>query len=171
MIYEPREDTYLLKNTIEGLELKDKQVLEVGTGSGLIAEKMSEMGADVTASDINEEALEDLSGDITAIKSDLFENITGSFDLIVFNPPYLPGEEKESELESSETWLGGEKGIEVTEKFLQDCKSHLNKGGEALVVLSSLASIDDLMEKYGLEVVDTESLWFETLYVARYTVE
>jgi len=171
MIYEPREDTFLLKEQIEGLELKGKKALEVGTGSGIIAEKMNEKGAQVTASDINEEALEDLPEEVEAVKSNLFENIKGSFDLIVFNPPYLPGEKRESEFEGSETWLGGKKGVETTENFLTESTDYLNSGGEVFVILSSLASIKALIDDFNLEIVDSRELWFETLYVARYCVE
>ena len=71
----------------------------------------------------------------------------------------------------SETWFGGEKGVEVTENFLEECGEYLSPGGKALMVLSSLASIDDLIEGYKLEVVSSEKIWFETLYLARYCVE
>lgn len=171
MIYEPREDTYLILNEIKKKDLKAKEALEIGTGSGLIAEKMLEKKAEVTASDINTEALNQLPSEIQSIKSNLFENIEEKYDLIVFNPPYLPGEEKESDMEASETWYGGEKGIEVTEKFLDKSSKYLKEGGECLIILSSLAEIDDLIEEYDLDIVNEKKIWFETLYLARYSLE
>lgn len=171
MIYEPREDSYMLKNYVEGLKLEGEKVLEIGTGSGIVAKAMHENGADVTASDINSEALKSLPEGIERIESNLFENINGEFDLIVFNPPYLPGDTEEESMEGSETWFGGRKGVEVTEVFLNQCSMFLRPEGQVLVVLSSLAEIDELVEDFGLEVVDERDLWFETLYLARYCVE
>ncbi|MEF8880573.1 MAG: HemK2/MTQ2 family protein methyltransferase [Candidatus Nanohaloarchaea archaeon] len=122
MIYVPREDSYVLNDYIKKLELHQKDFLEIGVGSGLIIESAREKGAQVTASDINEEALNQLDSGIKTFKSDLFQNIEGRYDLIVFNPPYLPGEKKETEIDGSETWYGGKKGIEVSERFLDKCK-------------------------------------------------
>lgn len=71
-----------------------KKVLDVGTGSGFIAIYLALNGRDVTASDINPRALEvakenalNLGANINFIQSDLFDNISQKFDLIIFNPP------------------------------------------------------------------------------------
>lgn len=171
MIYEPREDSYMVKDYVEGLDLNGVKALEIGTGSGIIAEAMYNKGANVTASDINSDALKNLPEDVETVRSNLFENIDGKYDLIVFNPPYLPGDSDETSIEGSETWFGGENGVEVTERFLDECSKFLNLEGKAFVILSSLASIDDLVKNYGLEIVEEKDLWFETLYLARYSVE
>jgi len=172
MIYEPREDTYLIKKYISNLDLTDKQVLEIGTGSGLIAETMLKKGANVTATDINPEALSTLKSEITTVKSDLFENVEGRYDLIVFNPPYLPEEDNnESSLKGSETWLGGAEGIEITEKFLRQAEDYLTSGGSCLLVMSSLSSIEGIVKEYDLELIKDQKLWFERLYLYRYKIE
>ncbi|MFP4038467.1 MAG: HemK2/MTQ2 family protein methyltransferase [Candidatus Nanohaloarchaea archaeon] len=171
MIYKPREDTYLLKKAVEDRDLKGLKVLEIGTGSGLIAETALENGADVTATDINPEALKQLPEEVEGIESDLFENVEGRFDLILFNPPYLPGEESEASMKGSETWFGGESGVDVLEDFLNSCGSYLNNEGEAFLVMSSLSKFEEVVEKFGLEKISEKKLFFERLYLMRYCVE
>ena len=74
-----------------------KRVLEIGTGSGLIAGVLHDAGADVVATDISRLAVEAARGNLahTAVevrRGDLFEPVAGeSFDVIVVNPPYEIG--------------------------------------------------------------------------------
>lgn len=171
-VYEPAEDSFLLKNYIQGLDLEDKKVLDVGTGSGIIGLTMAERGAAVTAVDINPEAVEvtkrkaeDEELEIDVRESDLFENVNEQFDLIVFNPPYLPGEKGAGD---EEIWRGGKKGVELTERFLEDIDRYLKEEGFALLIISTRAEYEQLMDEYDLEVVDEEELWFETLLLIRY---
>lgn len=138
-VYCPREDSELLAKAIEEMNLQGKNVLEVGCGSGLLSVLMAKNGAVVTSADINPDAVEAAKNNavknnakITAFVSDMFENITEKFDLIVFNPPYLPDDDNEL------TYSGGETGREVIEKFICDVKRFLNNDGIVLMVISSL---------------------------------
>ena len=167
-VYSPREDTYLIKRYLEEKDLQDKKALDMGTGSGILAVEMAENGAETTAADINPEALESAAEkaekagiELKLIQSDLFEEIDERFDLIVFNPPYLPGDE----MEGSEKWRGGEKGVETTQRFIEKYSEHLKDGGEALFVVSSRSDTHQMIERF--EVVNTENLWFEKLYLLR----
>ena len=169
-VYSPAADTHLLASVIEEKNLDGKKCLEIGTGSGFLAEKILENGAEkVTAVDINSEAVEEASERLEdyekfeVFRSDMFENIEGEFDFIFFNPPYLPSEA--SEIGDEEIWSGGEKGIEVTEKFLDEVPEYLSEGGEAFFVASSLADLEELGV---FEVVFSEKLWFEKLYVMKF---
>lgn len=164
MIYEPGEDSILLLEEIKKRELEGLRCLDIGTGSGILANKMHEEGGNVTATDINPEASENLNEGIEFIQSDLFEGIEEEYDLIVFNPPYLPGENEE-DLDGSEIWNGGVKGIEVTAEMLSQVENYLADGGEALVVASSLSDYEDLMDRFDLGVEAERRLWFETLYI------
>lgn len=175
MVYRPREDSYLLKEFLEKKDLEEKTCLDIGTGSGILAITMAKTGADVTAIDIDPEALEyateraeeeGLSNEIKFMESNLFENIVRGqeFDLITFNPPYLP---KEKGVKNDKTWSGGENGVEATEKFLENVNNYLKDQGEALVILSSHSEIEELIENYSLEVVEKEKTWFETLYIGK----
>ncbi len=96
----PRADTeVLVENTINLCKGK-KDVLELCTGSGIIAislEKYVE-GLNITATDISKEALDVArrnenklipDGKIKFVESNMFENVEGKFDIIVSNPPYV----------------------------------------------------------------------------------
>ncbi len=87
------EDTQLLARvacTLEGLTC-----LEIGTGTGFVALALAKKGWNCTATDISENAVhvakenaERNKVQLTLIQGDLFETVSGRFDLIVFNPPY-----------------------------------------------------------------------------------
>lgn len=171
-VYEPAEDSFLLRDFVSELDLEGEKALDMGTGSGVIAVEMANQGADVTAADINPEALEvtreraeEAGVDIDFVESDLFEDIEQEFDVITFNPPYLPGEEGVGD---EEIWLGGEEGTEVVSEFLEKVDNYLRPGGEAYVILSSRSDYEELANEYDLEIVDTEKLWFEELFVAKH---
>lgn len=172
-VYKPGEDTFLVLRYLEGLDLEGKKFLEVGTGNGEIALKAASKGAEVTALDVNPEALDyarekaqekGLEEKFTFVESDLFEELDEKFDVVVFNPPYLPGDEG---LGDEEIWRGGEKGIEVTERFLDEVSQYLESGGFALIVGSSRADLDSLKERFELVCVADETLWFEDLELLR----
>lgn len=169
MIYRPREDSYLLREFIESRDLEGKKVLDMGTGTGILAVAAAKNGAEVVAADINPEAIktaeekareENVAEKIHFVDSDLFESIDSGFDLIVFNPPYLPGEEYK-ELQ------GGETGVELTERFLEDVENYLYEEGSAVFIASSRSNTDVLKQRFDLELLESEKLWFETLYLFR----
>ena len=127
MIYEPAEDTYLMKEVLKkNFSLKDKKVLEIGFGSGYILEFLKDNRfKNLIGVDINPEAVNaGKNKNLSVFESDLFSNIEGKFDCIIFNPPYLPEDQLEDE-ESSVATTGGKIGSEITNRFLKNAKSHL----------------------------------------------
>jgi len=170
MSYTPAEDSFLLVKQIKE-RARGKSVLDMGTGWGILAETAIKAGASsVLAADINEAHVRYCQAKgIPAIQSDMFSNIQERFDLIVFNPPYLP----EDELEDAETRQlvsGGKQGYEILIRFLKEAKEHVSKRGEILFVFSSLTSkkkIDETLEKlhYKFECLEQEEHFYETLYV------
>ena len=140
---EPREDSFLLQKEVRKSvrKTKPKKVLDVGTGTSIQAITAKLAGAEeVTAVDINKKALDlaksnaELNDiEIKVVKSNLFSNISGKFDLIIFNAPYLPIEPPKNP-----QWSGGRKLIE---KFLKDARKHLSPKGRILFVYSSLSPI------------------------------
>lgn len=149
----------------------------MGTGCGIQGTIAAKMGGAVTSSDISDAALEcagknaELNGaDITFVKSDLFSGIVGEFDLVLFNPPYLPSEPGNKEGGMEQALTGGKMGSEVTMRFLKDLKNHLTLKGRALLVASTLSipeNQQDFFAKHGIvgEIIDKKPLFFEKLYL------
>lgn len=89
---------------IKTLPNRSLNVLDIGTGSGVLAisHKLERPQDKVTAVDISPETLtmakknaKELGADVTFLVSDMAEQVTGPFDLIVSNPPYIGSEELE----------------------------------------------------------------------------
>ena len=174
-VYEPSDDSFLLADNIE---VKEKEkVLDMGTGCGIQGIIASKMGAIVTSSDTSDAALkcakknaELNEANITFAKSDLFSAIEGRFDLIMFNPPYLPTEPEEIKDELASAWDGGEGGMEVTFRFIKEVKNYLKDDGRALLVASTLSIPEnprDIFAKNGLKskTLAEKPLFFERLYI------
>jgi len=166
-IYEPLEDSFLLKKHIK--DYAKGKVLDLGTGSCIQAEEALKYTKDVVAADINPEAVE-LAKEkgIKAKVSDLFSNIKGKFDLIIFNPPYLPFDVREPQDSQLHT-TGGRKGHELTEKFLSEAQKFLKKDGKILLVYSSLTyKMPSLIKQYDFmfKILEQRKFEFETISVA-----
>ena len=102
-------------------------------------------------------------------KSDLFSNVKGKFDLVVFNPPYLPMDKREDKASALNT-SGGKKGDEIIIRFLRNVKKYLNKDGIVLIVISSLTprkKILGVLKREGLkkQIVSEKKLFMESLEV------
>ncbi len=166
MIYEPEEDSFLLAKYVK--QYARGKVLDMGCGSCILAETASKKTKNVTAADINPEAVKlAKQKGFKAVQSDLFENIEGKFNLIIFNPPYLPEDEKEDE-ESKLITTGGKKGNEVLKRFLEQAKERLALDGNILLVVSSLTpKAEELFKKNGFEfkALETKNIFFEKLTV------
>jgi release factor glutamine methyltransferase len=141
-IYSPAEDSYLLQEVLEKEIPKfvpTIKVLEVGAGSGNNLEKLKSLGVkNISSCDINPKAVKKCKSlGFSCIESNLFEKIKGKFDLIIFNPPYLPEDKREEKISRIAT-TGGKKGSEIINKFLKQAKKYLNKNGKIFLISSSL---------------------------------
>jgi len=171
-IYTPSDDSFLMLDAISRIPLTGKRVLDIGTGSGILALYSATRGGEVTASDIDHEALSHtrkaaaaLGVQIKLQVSDLFSNIPERFDLMLFNPPYLPSAEI-----SDRTVDGGANGTTLIDRFLIELPAHLNKKAEALLLLSSLNNPSSVRSRHrNLEftTVARKALFFECLQVSR----
>ncbi len=180
-IYPPKEDSFLLAEAVseylENLSDKEKtelKVLDLGTGSGIQAEKISEFipKENLLAADINPEAVKYVKQlGFDSVKSDLFSSSliqNKKFDLVVFNPPYLP--EDESGFDSEPDTTGGEKGHETILNFLRVVKNYLSKSGKVFIVVSSLTPAKEINEEiknqnFKKEIVKEKKFFFEKLEV------
>src|SRR3989344_7289212 len=177
-IYQPAEDSYLLQKFVR--RFATGRVLDMGTGSGIQA--MTAIGVpsvrEVVAVDINPKAVESLNQEIEkrklrkikAVQGDLFENLESYFNLVIFNPPYLP---QDKGIEDAALY-GGKKGWEISEKFFKDVSNYLFPEGKVLFLFSSLTNkqkIEQILEHNLLqwEELGEEKIAFETLYVYKIT--
>ncbi|PKL70186.1 MAG: methylase [Methanomicrobiales archaeon HGW-Methanomicrobiales-1] len=175
-VYQPEDDTYLLLDAAINEVKPGDRVLEIGTGSGLISRELSKV-SDVVATDINPHAALCARGDgVQVVRSDLFAGIRGTFDLIIFNPPYLPTQPEER----IDDWLeyaldGGATGRDVIERFAAGVDTVLALDGRILLLISSLTGLDevsDLFSQHGFvtrvmvaQLIEDEELY--VLHIAR----
>jgi len=174
-LYEPQEDSELLKRAVMARARGD--VVDMGAGSGILAAAAAAKDevTSVLAVDIDEESLEYLKKNnandkIRILRSDLFQGIDGdeSFDTIIFNPPYLP----QDPADEHQALYGGAQGYELIVRFLDEARAHLRPGGQILLLFSSLTNkerIDQELKKrtYHSEEILMEAHFFEQLYVYR----
>ena len=166
-VYRPAEDSYLLAKHVGSLV--SGNVLDMGTGSGIqaVTAALKQEVASVLAVDINPEALrvaEKRAYDagvfrkISLLLSDLFDEVKGKYDWIIFNSPYLPSEGEADEY----AWVGG---AELIERFLTDSQDHLEPEGSILLIYSSISEPD--LCGYKVELLEEIGLFFEKLYCVR----
>ena len=172
-VYVPDADTYLLLDAAWAEVKSGDRVLEVGTGSGLIAAELTKVTS-VVATDINPHAvLCARSKGVAVVQNDLFCGIRSSFDIILCNPPYLPTQPEER----IDDWLehaldGGLNGRVVIERFSEQVSSVLAPGGRILLLISSLTGLPevrDLFFKAGFfsEIIRRRNVEDEILYVLK----
>ncbi len=172
-MYTPAEDSYFLADEIVRFlknTKKNIRVLDMGAGSGIQAGACLKAGVsrrNILTADIDPEAVASLKGlKFQAVRSNLFSKIAGKFDLIVFNPPYLP----EHPLEKGIDTTGGKKGYELILRFLKEGKSHLKKKGSILLLLSSLSK-PSIVKRYARSLgyrvseIAKKKFFFEELMV------
>ena len=169
-VYPPSEDTYLLRDAALDDVRSEDAVLEVGTGSGVVAEALSDEARCVVATDINPDAVRAArERGVPAVRTDLAAAFDAQFDLIVFNPPYLPDDERTPDDALSDALGGGDTGREVAERFLDNVPRVLDPDGRVLLVASSLSGVETFEERedYDAERVASDSYFFEEVVVLR----
>jgi len=175
-VYIPAEDSYLLA---ENLEIEAGQsVLEIGTGSGIVAMYASRLTDNITVTDINFDACElaqknfEANGieNIEILFGNLFEPVKSrKFDVILFNTPYLPTEDDEViEDNLNYAFDGGLNGRKVIDLFLNEVPNHLNDGGIVQLIQSSLSDNSrtlDMLDELGFiaEIAASEHYFFEDI--------
>lgn len=149
-VLSPRIETEeLIYKVLEYIKKSKKdsfKILDLCTGSGIIAitlkKEIVEKYTEIVASDISEKALSiaienanNNNANITFIKSDLFDNISGKFDLIISNPPYISYKDKITIKDNVLNYdphlalFAEEDGIYFYRKIIENAVHYLSKDG------------------------------------------
>jgi len=180
-IYQPAEDSYFLSKEVKNYltKIKNKQInqgfkiLDMGSGSGIQAQTCKKLEFNnILCADINQKVVEHLRRQgFKAIKTNLFSNINKKqkFDLIIFNPPYLPEDKREPKNSKINT-TAGKKGYEIIIQFLKQAKSYLSQKSLIFLLFSSLSQPKIIINKaevlgYKIRLINNLKLDFEELYV------
>ncbi|WP_324661778.1 HemK2/MTQ2 family protein methyltransferase [Haloarcula sediminis] len=176
-VYQPAEDSDLLARTAAARVAPGDHVLDVGTGSGYVAATLAEAGADAVGVDLSPLACREAADNgVSVVRGDLVAPFRAdAFDLVAFNPPYLPTPAEAEWDDWMEAALsGGEDGRRLVDPFLETVGRVLTPGGEVLMLVSSLTDPDAVRayaRERGLEseVLATEKHPYEELVVLRFS--
>jgi release factor glutamine methyltransferase len=131
------------------------RVLDVCTGSGLLAVTAALCGARATAVDVSRRAVvcAALNGRLNgvrvrALRGDLLAPVRGErFDAIVSNPPYLPApDEALPGRGAARAWDAGRDGRAVLDRLCAEAPEHLAPGGVVLIIHSALCGTDATLD-------------------------
>jgi release factor glutamine methyltransferase len=176
---EPRPDTETLVDAVLphlrqlAATVGACRILDLGTGTGAIALALlaevpaaTAVGADISADALataNRNAKENgLSGRFQTVQSDWFEKISGSFHVIVANPPYIPSEELKTlqdevrNFDPARALDGGADGLDAYRMIAAQAKVYLKAAGRLAVEIghTQREAVRRLFEAAGFRIVE-----------------
>ncbi len=167
----PRQDTEILVEEAMRYLHDGMRILDLCTGSGCILLSLLHYSNDCegVGVDISQEALQvaaqnaELLG-IKAdfLKSDLYEKVTGKFDLLVSNPPYIERKviptlmEEVREYDPYIALDGGEDGLDFYRRIIGGAQDYLKRGGQILMEIGSgqAQAVSELLREAGFKEID-----------------
>jgi release factor glutamine methyltransferase len=163
-VYAPQEDSLLLASVLASEPLDGARVLDLCTGSGLLAATAARHGAQVAAVDVSRRAV--LTARMTlrrfgcrgeVRRGDLLDAAPdGTWDLVVSNPPYVPAREDDlPRAGARRAWDAGRSGRAILDAICAAAPARLRPGGSLLLVHSEVADVDLTLRRLrdqGLEV-------------------
>ncbi len=165
--YMPREDSYILADVVDRYAYG--RVLDIGTGTGIQAIVAAKKGLEVTASDIDPRALECARSnarlnhvEIEFVQSDVFSNIKGRYNTIIFNPPYLPSRWFQPK---NVALSGGRHGREFIERFIGECRGFALEDHIFLLLESSFNRYQNDIKSLNAELAAKRHYFFEDIVV------
>ena len=167
----PRQDTETLVEQVLKIVKPGMKVLDLCTGSGCVlisvlknAPELTGMGSDIskTALLVAKENAKLHEVDAEWVRSDLFDNITETFDVIMANPPYIPTGEILSlmpevrDFEPENAVDGGADGLDFYRKIAGQVKDYLNPGGYVYMEIGydQGEAVSELMRNAGFTEVE-----------------
>ncbi len=176
-VYPPSDDTFLL---LDNLNLSGGEyVLDVGTGTGILAIKCALRGCHAVGIDVDKKAIRNakfnakinsvdhltcfLCGDVTTALRD-----GCNFDIVLMNPPYLPssGDPRVDE----PLWDGGPDGTSLIMRVIEDLGKLMSEDGKLYFVVSSLSNVARVVSRlevagFKVTILAKRKLWFEELFL------
>lgn len=150
-VFIPRLETEYFIELIEKFtNFCPEKILEIGTGAGAICIALATIfpKAKIIATDISQNAIDcalenieqyNLTEQIHLLHCNMFEGLSGKFDMIVSNPPYIPHSRLKSLPKSVKHFEpilainGGEEGIQFIKRLILQGKDYLNPGGQIAI--------------------------------------
>ena len=152
---EPWDYNILSKTVLKEVKQTDK-VLDMGTGTGVQGLVAASKSGDVTAVDVNPFAVEcaklnreinNLSSRLTVKQSDLFENVSGKFDVIIFDPPFRWSKPRDEWEKSC-----ADENYATMNAFFEQAKNYLAPDGKLLIHFGTsgdLSYLKQIIQKNG----------------------
>ncbi|MFA4929148.1 MAG: HemK2/MTQ2 family protein methyltransferase [Patulibacter sp.] len=163
-VYRPDHDSLLLAETVASEDVAGARVMDLCTGSGVVAVAAARAGAEeVVAIDVSRRAVLSARLNLWAAaprtivrRGDLFDaDPGGMYDLIVSNPPYVPSEDEALPTRgAARAWDGGTDGRAIVDRICREAPKRLRPGGRMLMVHSELTDHHqtiEMLEREGLE--------------------
>ncbi len=160
----------VLKKSLDIYKKKQKKVfnnyLDMGCGQLAILgqyKKKIDPKTNITSADIYHDFLENAkinaranNLDIRFIQTDMFENIEEKYDLITFNPPYVPLSYKKEDIEYDKISFAGTDGTDAISFFLKNAKNYLKKDGLIFLGVNlfyvSKKVLFEIIDLYGFKI-------------------
>jgi release factor glutamine methyltransferase len=156
-VFQPLSDSYMLADRLRRERLgPGASVLDVCSGSGLLAVVAARTGATAAAIDVSRRAVLSarlnavLNGvRVDALRGDLFAPVAGRrFDVIVSNPPYLPDPGEELPRRGpARAWDAGPRGRALIDRICSGAGEHLVPGGALLLIHSSVCGEGETLDQ------------------------
>lgn len=181
LVYKPADDTYLVAELITSNPhlVRGMRVLELGSGTGILSALAASLGArEVFSIDVNPSAALTTLCTLSRLDEKTFWHVAlcdlagclrkgAKFDVLVFNPPYLPLEGPECEDPLARAWCGGPTGVEVVLRALE-LLNDLGPPINVIIVSSSLSDRGKVIERlrdlgYDVEVPKALRFFFEEI--------
>ena len=153
---------------------KFKEAADIGTGCGVLAFYMAKHGIEsVDATDINPNAIISLEKDlkrinpapnINPVMGEFFAGSVKQYDLIVFNPPWLPG------ISNSLIDKGVYYSDDLLEKFFEEAEKYLKPGGRIVLLFSNFAQLAGMTDQHPVETILNKSASFSVVNVGKQKV-
>ena len=167
----PRQDTEILVEEAMRYLHDGMRILDLCTGSGCILLSLLHYSNDCegVGVDISQEALQAAAQNAELLgikadflKSDLYEKVTGKFDLLVSNPPYIERKviptlmEEVREYDPYIALDGGEDGLDFYRRIIGGAQDYLKRGGQILMEIGSgqAKAVSELLREAGFKEID-----------------